>query len=267
MHTNLAFLRKLSSHHAFQEGLVETGFIPKYQAELIPPSHPAPAHFIALATLATLLQELPATPTSLNDPHSPWDSANTFRVNHTAVRTIRWLDPERKSKEQERGKGAEGEVKVGVETHADGSYTLSIEKHTFRASGKLRGGDGGGGDTLTAYIGDTLYHDVRVVRLANSDEVNVFHQGTTITLGRPPVVKQRGEAHSGSLLSPMPGKIVKVQVKVGDKVAKGAPLVIMEAMKMEHTIRAPAPGVVESVRYAVGELVDEKKVLVTIAAE
>jgi 3-methylcrotonyl-CoA carboxylase alpha subunit len=53
----------------------------------------------------------------------------------------------------------------------------------------------------------------------------------------------------------MPGKILKVMVASGDKVSRGAALVVMEAMKMEHTIRAPFDGVVEKVLFAPGDQV------------
>lgn len=65
------------------------------------------------------------------------------------------------------------------------------------------------------------------------------------------------EAEGGRLTAPMPGKIVALLVKPGDQVEKGAPLLIMEAMKMEHTISAPAQGTVESLMYAVGDQVGE----------
>jgi 3-methylcrotonyl-CoA carboxylase alpha subunit len=55
----------------------------------------------------------------------------------------------------------------------------------------------------------------------------------------------------------MPGKVIAVLVAPGAKVAKGSPLVILEAMKMEHTIVAPADGTVKEVRFAAGEQVDE----------
>jgi 3-methylcrotonyl-CoA carboxylase alpha subunit len=55
----------------------------------------------------------------------------------------------------------------------------------------------------------------------------------------------------------MPGKIIALKVEAGAKVERGQALLVMEAMKMEHTIRAPADGVVEKIHYKVGEQVDE----------
>ena len=68
-----------------------------------------------------------------------------------------------------------------------------------------------------------------------------------------------GEA---AVRAPLPGKIIDLRVKAGDTVSKGQPLLVLEAMKMEHTLAAPADGTVKSVRYAVGEQVAEGAELV-----
>jgi 3-methylcrotonyl-CoA carboxylase alpha subunit len=64
-------------------------------------------------------------------------------------------------------------------------------------------------------------------------------------------------AEGGRLTAPMPGKVVSFAVKAGDTVTKGQPLAVMEAMKMEHTIAAPADGVVQELLYAPGDQVTE----------
>lgn len=71
-------------------------------------------------------------------------------------------------------------------------------------------------------------------------------------------------ALEGDSLSPMPGKILKVLVKVGDKVIKGDPLIIMEAMKMEHTLKAGKDGVVKAVKFSEGDLVQGQVELVEL---
>ncbi len=72
------------------------------------------------------------------------------------------------------------------------------------------------------------------------------------------------EAHGGHLMAPMSGTVVAVMVRAGDKVDRGAPLLILEAMKMEHTIAAPAAGVVRTVNYRAGDRVKEGADLVDI---
>jgi pyruvate carboxylase subunit B len=67
---------------------------------------------------------------------------------------------------------------------------------------------------------------------------------------------------AGGLKAPMPGLVVRVEVQPGDQVAAGAPLVVLEAMKMENELKAAAPGKVKSVRVAPGEAVEKGQVLV-----
>jgi 3-methylcrotonyl-CoA carboxylase alpha subunit len=64
-------------------------------------------------------------------------------------------------------------------------------------------------------------------------------------------------APAGSLTSPMPGRVVHVNVENGQKVAKGDALMTIEAMKMEHTVTAPANGTVSAVHFRAGDMIDE----------
>jgi len=88
-----------------------------------------------------------------------------------------------------------------------------------------------------------------------------------LTLVDPLAHAGEEEAHAGHLTAPMSGTVVAVMVKAGNKVAKGAPLVVLEAMKMEHTIVAPAAGVVTAVNFGVGDRVAEGADLVDLADE
>jgi 3-methylcrotonyl-CoA carboxylase alpha subunit len=72
------------------------------------------------------------------------------------------------------------------------------------------------------------------------------------------------EAHAGRLTAPMSGTVVAVLVQAGEAVAKGAPLLILEAMKMEHTIKAPTSGKVSAVHYRQGEQVAEGAALIDL---
>ncbi|MCI0666415.1 MAG: acetyl-CoA carboxylase biotin carboxyl carrier protein subunit, partial [Acidobacteria bacterium] len=83
-------------------------------------------------------------------------------------------------------------------------------------------------------------------------------------LPRHPVLQSASE--EGSANSPMPGQVLKVLVEAGQKISAGDPLIILEAMKMEHTMRAAVDGVVEAVLVNQGEVVGPGQVLVQIAA-
>jgi 3-methylcrotonyl-CoA carboxylase alpha subunit len=87
-------------------------------------------------------------------------------------------------------------------------------------------------------------------------------------LGYAPPLAHAGDADEagGSLVAPMPGKVIALMVEAGATVRRGQPLLVMEAMKMEHTIAAPADGVVEALLYRVGDQVAEGAALVGFAA-
>ena len=76
-----------------------------------------------------------------------------------------------------------------------------------------------------------------------------------------------GAARQASVVSPMPGKLVKLLVEPGQPVKAGEPLLVLEAMKMEHTLRAPADAVVEKTFGREGEVVAQRAVLVSFATK
>ena len=98
------------------------------------------------------------------------------------------------------------------------------------------------------------------------EERHVFCHGGQRRLLRLDPLAHAGEeeAHGGHLMAPMSGTVVAAMVKAGDRVGKGAPLMILEAMKMEHTIVAPAAGVVTAVNFRAGDRVKEGADLVDI---
>jgi len=82
----------------------------------------------------------------------------------------------------------------------------------------------------------------------------------------PLTVRRGGAADAGTLFARMPGVVVAVHVEDGAEVSAGTPLLAVEAMKVEHTIRAPADGIVTALHFAVGDRVDEGAELVTFDA-
>jgi len=102
----------------------------------------------------------------------------------------------------------------------------------------------------------------RAIREGN--DWHVLCDGVYRRLSLKPQLAGNTEEAAGSLTAPMPGRIVKVMTKPGAKVGKGEALLILEAMKMEHTITAPADGKVKTVHYAAGEQVLEGAELVTL---
>jgi 3-methylcrotonyl-CoA carboxylase alpha subunit len=92
----------------------------------------------------------------------------------------------------------------------------------------------------------------------------VFADGRHSVLALFDVIAQSGggDAATGRLTAPMPGKVIAISTTAGARVERGATLLVMEAMKMEHTIVAPVDGVVADVLFGVGDQVDEGAELV-----
>ena len=108
---------------------------------------------------------------------------------------------------------------------------------------------------------------LQVYRLG--EQVHLFGAGgaTQITVIDPLAHAGVAQHEAGRLTAPMPGKVLSFAVQAGDKVSRGQALAVMEAMKMEHTIAAPADGVVAEILYASGDQVQEGAELLRLQAK
>jgi 3-methylcrotonyl-CoA carboxylase alpha subunit len=137
---------------------------------------------------------------------------------------------------------------------------LDLAEDSLRAQGDLR--DDG-----------TLLADLDGARIAASvvahgDERIVFTHGHNhrLELVDPLAATARHDASGGRLTAPMPGRIISIEVAEGDSVRAGQQLMVLEAMKMEHTITAPASGTVAAIRFALGDQVPEGAELIAFEA-
>jgi len=120
------------------------------------------------------------------------------------------------------------------------------------------------GSRLSTRFGDrTLTADV----VRSGDDLHIFYNGRHRMLAVTDAIAQAvsGEVDAGRLTAPMPGKLIAINVAAGARVEQGTPLLVMEAMKMEHTIIAPRNGEVTEILYAVGDQVAEGAELVRFA--
>ena len=98
----------------------------------------------------------------------------------------------------------------------------------------------------------------------SGDELHVFADGRHRVLSLFDIIAQSsgGDASTGRLTAPMPGKVIAISTAAGARVERGTPLLVMEAMKMEHTIVAPVDGIVADVLFGIGDQVEEGAELV-----
>ncbi|EGC36023.1 methylcrotonyl-CoA carboxylase [Dictyostelium purpureum] len=247
LNTNINFLKRLSTHPAFVKGEVETGFIPIHRESLMAPQEPMSNDTIALAAVSLLLKDIASQKTK-EDPTSPWSSLIGFRVNHSLKSTVKFDFKDNK-------------LEIPVEYDGKNNFTVTVNGATVQVTdAKLNTQN----ETVSAHVNGRFYNNIKTVTVKNS--LNIFSaDGQQYQLEIPSTVLPKGgDAALGSLVSPMPGKVTKIMVNVGDSVKKGQPILLMEAMKMEHTIRSPIDGKVESLPYNVNEIVEEKKTLAVI---
>ena len=256
--TNAAFLARILDNSEFRAGAVDTGFIERHIETLLPAREPAPVPVLALACLALLYQRrglaLQAMRASA-DPWSPWARAEGWRLNDSGHDVLRFIEDGRE---------------IDIACHFEGEgYRLDLPDGPVQAAVHSPWPDILGDGQLL--IGGEIRAELDGVRLASTvvrdgDMLHVFYDGGHWQLGiyDPLAVAESHEGAAGGLTAPMPGKVTALQVNAGDVVKAGQPLVVVEAMKMEHTIHAPADGKVTELRFKVGDQVSEGEVLIVV---
>jgi 3-methylcrotonyl-CoA carboxylase alpha subunit len=237
--SNAAFLAAVAAHPAFAKGKVHTGFIDQHAKALLPPPAPVPDTVLALAVLELLLARAEAAAAQAfasSEPWSPWHAVDGWRLNGAGQVTLRLDDDDR-------------QIAVRIHYRPDG-YVLELPGGPVSA--RASRGAGGG---LRAVL-DGRHVGATVIR--RDREINLFLEGGPYRLVlHDPIAAAAKQTEGGALTAPMPGRIAAIHVKAGTEVHRGQPLLVLEAMKMEHSIVAPDDGVVESLPYAVDEQVEE----------
>ena len=227
--TNLAFLSRVLAHPAFANAELDTGFIPRHEAQLLPPATDLPTEFWQLAAEAFVQSEAPQQ--RHDDFHSPWSRNNGLRLGLPAETDLHL--------------SCQNERQVIRLRHAATS-TVQLQGETLSVES-----DGVRQQHLAIRRGDSLY-------LHYAGELRSIHRVDPIA-----EVEASHQQHGG-LTAPMNGSIVRVLVEAGQQVEAGTALVVLEAMKMEHSIRATHAGTVKALYCCEGEMVSEGTVLVEL---
>jgi 3-methylcrotonyl-CoA carboxylase alpha subunit len=242
LRTNLDLLTRLLDHPDFRQGRAHTGFIAEHLDELIADDDlRLNRDSLVAATLYLqnqwrasneLLAELP--PGYRNNPYR--DPSIRFQI------------------------GAD-DVEVSWSRTGAGAYRVRVFDSTVTAQvlSSIREGASG---VIRIEI-DGVQRAFRIVEAG--DELYVHSSLGSRVIKRPPRhPAPQAASEQASANSPMPGKVLKILVETGQKVSAGDPLIILEAMKMEHTMRAALDGVVESILVGDGEVVGPGQLLVQI---
>jgi 3-methylcrotonyl-CoA carboxylase alpha subunit len=225
--SNIEFLQRLIQSRAFASADLDTGLIERNHAELFPASVAVSLPVLALAAVKLIQLET-------KNESDPWGLGRGWRMNSNLERSLRFLR-----------NGEMNEVTVRYLAHGWHMTGAGIEAVVNLIN-----------DELTLTVGNQTVSGT-VVR--HGEQVHVFSQGQHVELTYVDPLLHAGEAETeaGQLTAPMPGKIVALLVEAGQTVKKGESLLIMEAMKMEHTIAAPVDGVVKELMYLVGDQVSD----------
>ena len=205
--TNNAFLIRALRHPDFIAGNIDTGFIARHEADLLP--HASTPDGVLSAAAAQVMRGFAC------GKDDPWNTQDSFRLAG------------------------------GSSQNAD----FVIEGKRF------------------SIPFPTQHADANTLRLSNGD-IAVMENGETYVVKPydPFEAADSSGAASDRIVSPMPGKVIQLLARVGEKVKKGQPLAVLEAMKMEHTLAAPADATVDAVEVAQGDQVNEGAVIVRFAA-
>ena len=264
---NAAFLHALVTHPRFRAADIHTRFIEERMEDFASTEADPPADDdLAVAAWAVAARDDAAAAGGTGsgnhadgggdggDPWSPWNRRDHWRMNATGKRMVRLRIGD------DHGEIVEIAVRGGGSANAPG-YEVRLPSGR---EASVRGAPAAGDAKWDVAI-DGTREPVTVV--AQVGRLTLFRAGRRLEIVRhDPGAVSGGLEMAGGLTAPMPGRIVSVLVEPGESVREGQAVLVLEAMKMEHTLTAPADGTVEEVRFAPGDLVDEATELVVLAA-
>ncbi len=248
--TNASFLRAVCAHEAYERGDLHTEFVDEHLEELV--ASPPPPGDLVLAVACswylveqTRQREREARPGA--DEGSPWLRLHAWRLNAPARQRIEL-------------RAGDEQLSITATRLAQG-YRLELPDGPMIARVCLE--DGG---LVRGWLND---RHVKATAVAAGDTLSVIVDGQThriqiIETGRRAAAHDESEGH---LFAPMPGRVLEVLARAGERVKRGAPLLVLEAMKMEHTIVAPFDGVVTTCGLRDGDLVEEGVELLELSPE
>jgi 3-methylcrotonyl-CoA carboxylase alpha subunit len=248
--SNIAFLEALVRHPVVVEGRIDTGYLDRHLDEFLGDAGQLPDAALLAVAVADLLAGEDTTRTAAlagPDPHSPWARADGWRLGHAGRRALAF---------------DRAGARIDLSAHgSSGHYRIEHEGRTWQVADARYDGE------WLSWREDGQARRLRV--LASGADWLVFLDGRRFRLHEIPAYAWTPAATgpTNRVLAPMPGRIVAVKTRVGAVVEAEAELLVMEAMKMELTLRAPRGGTIEALSCAEGDFVEADAVLVRFAEE
>jgi 3-methylcrotonyl-CoA carboxylase alpha subunit len=243
---NVSFLSRLVTHERFERGRLDTGLVEDEAEALWPVDEEPSAASRLCAALAVVLRARRGQPTSTIDPWSPWSTEGSWRLNGPAARTVELACA-----------GARSTVRV--ETRGDG-FRMELGGVDFDVAAAVYEGE------RLEILLEGRRVEAWVVPWQERLHVFVDEERWIFDLVDPLAHAGEGSDVADSLHSPMPGTVTAVLVEAGAEVERGTTLLVLEAMKMEHAVKAPSRGVVRRLLWSVGDQVPEGAELVEFEA-
>ena len=247
---NIEFLEKLVRHPVVVKGSITTNYLDQHLDEVLPQADLASEHFVIAATICALLADENQTRQTAklsNDPHSPWAIADGWRVGHESQRKLcfQWRDKDF----DVYAKGAQGNYQLTYE-----GRNLSISHANIH-------------DLTLSFQIDAMAQ--RFIVHADKNNITVHDGQSRASFQRVPAFFFDDSKASGSgdrIIAPMPGRMVLVKAKAGDEVIEGQELAVMEAMKMELSLKSPRTGKIATVNVNAGDFVEADAMLIKLEA-
>jgi 3-methylcrotonyl-CoA carboxylase alpha subunit len=232
--TNIPFLSALLTHPDVRANAIDTGFIERELKNLTPAPAPPGDLELCAAVAAILGQEAEVART---EAHSPW-------------RTSGWMPVGRRQRVFTFRHGQESEQQISLQ-YGNGPATLSIGEREF-AFASSPGEDGGFDLTLDGMKS-------HIVAVIEGHELYLRTRNGRFDLHWVDPFGGDDEEQVGDdkIVAPLPGTVVALLAEVGATLEKGAPILTLEVMKMEQTLRAPFAGVLKVIKCKVGDIVQE----------
>ena len=244
--TNIGFLESLIRHPLVVEGRIDTSYLDQHLETCLPTAIDANDPIVAAAATACLLFDEATQKQRANlsvESNSPWLIADGWRLGHAGERLLR-LELE--------------------------DTTLELRAQGYQGSYEIIWGDQTVSVTRASLINSILNLSVaekteRYIARVSGEMVSVHDGNRRLSMHRKPAfeyISDDAALLSHQVHAPMPGRIVAISTQVGDKVVEGQELAVMEAMKMELSLKAPRDGEVAEVRSKVGDFVESDAVLI-----